>query len=89
VADSSLLFTGLTRLPMTAGWDHLLPHWFTRLHPRRSTPVNSILFSGILIMAFILLSMLGVREQEANQTLTNASDVHHAIAYAACSACRS
>jgi amino acid transporter len=83
VANSSLLFTGLTRLPMTAGWDHLLPRWFTRLHPRRSTPVNSILFSGILIMAFILLSMLGVREQEANQTLINASDVHYAIAYAA------
>ncbi len=27
--------------------------------------------------------MLGVREQEANQTLINASDVHYAIAYVA------
>jgi hypothetical protein len=34
-----------------------------------STPVNSILFSSILIMAFILLRMLGVHEQEANQTI--------------------
>ncbi len=83
VGNSSLLFTGITRLPMTAGWDHLLPRWFTRLHPRRLTPVNSILFSSILIMAFILVSMLGVREQEANQLLINASDAHYAIAYVA------
>ncbi len=83
VASASLLFTGLTRLPMTAGWDHLLPRWFTRLHPRRLTPVNSILFVAFLVMAFILVSMLGVREQEANQLLVNASDVHYAIAYVA------
>jgi glutamate:GABA antiporter len=83
VANSSLLFTGLTRLPMTAGWDHLLPRWFTRLHPRRLTPVNSILFTAILVMAFIVLSMLGVHEQEANQLLINASNAHYAIAYVA------
>jgi glutamate:GABA antiporter len=83
IASASLLFTGLTRLPMTAGWDHLLPRWFTRLHPRRLTPVNSILFVAILIVTFILLSMLGVREQEANQLLINASNVHYAIAYVA------
>jgi amino acid transporter len=86
IANASLLFTGLTRLPMTAGWDHLLPLWFTRLHPRRLTPVNSILFTAVLIMAFILLSMVGVREQEANQLLINASDVHYAIAYVALAA---
>ncbi len=34
-------------------------------------------------MAVILLSMLGVREQEASQLLTNASIVHYAIAYVA------
>ena len=83
IANSSLLFTGLTRLPMTAGWDHLLPRWFTRLHPQRRTPVNSILFTAVLIMAFIVLSMLGVHEQEANQLLINSSDVHYAIAYVA------
>jgi len=83
VASTSLLFTGLTRLPMTAGWDHLLPQWFTRLHPRWLTPVNSILFVGVLTLAFILLSMLGVDEQEANQLLSNASTVHYGIAYVA------
>jgi amino acid transporter len=83
IASSSLLFTGLSRLPMTAGWDNLLPRWFTKLHPRSLTPVNSILFVAVLIVAFILLSMLGVGEQEANQVLSNASTVHYGIAYVA------
>ena len=34
-------------------------------------------------MAFILLSMLSVKEQEANQVLTVAAVVHYAIAYIA------
>ncbi|HUK18380.1 MAG TPA: APC family permease, partial [Bryobacteraceae bacterium] len=69
IAAASLIFTGLTRLPMTAGWDRLVPSWFAELHPRRRTPVNSIVFVALLVTALILLSMLGVREQEANQTL--------------------
>jgi amino acid transporter len=83
IAAASLLLTGLTRLPMTAGWDHLAPAWFARLDPRRQTPVNSILFVAAVVMAVILLSMLGVHEQEASQLLTNASIVHYAIAYVA------
>ena len=83
VAAASLLLTGLTRLPMTAGWDHLAPAWFAKLDPRRRTPVNSILFVTCVVMAVTLLSMLGVREQEASQLLTNASNVHYAIAYVA------
>jgi amino acid transporter len=83
VASSSLIFTGLTRLPMAAGWDHLVPGWFTKLHKRWRTPVNSILFVAVLVMLLILLSMMGVREQEANQLLSGASIVHYAIAYVA------
>jgi amino acid transporter len=83
VSASSLIFTGLTRLPVTAGWDHLLPAWFTRLDPRRRTPVNSILFVMVLAMVLIFLSMFGVREQEALQLLNSASNVHYGIAYVA------
>ena len=83
VASASLIFTGLTRLPMTAGWDNLVPRWFARLHPRRQTPVNSIFFVTALVMALIFLSMLGVREQEASQLLAAASIAHYAIAYVA------
>jgi amino acid transporter len=83
IASASLIFTGLTRLPMTASWDHLLPDWFSRLDPRRRTPVNSILFVAVVVMFLILLSMLGVREQEASQLLSNASVGHYALAYVA------
>jgi len=83
IAGASLIFTGLTRLPMAAGWDHLAPRWFTRLHPVRRTPVHSILFVAALVMGLILLSMLGVREQEASQLLAATSVVHYAIAYVA------
>jgi amino acid transporter len=82
VASSSLIFTGLTRLPMTAGWDRLLPDWFTAMHPRWKTPVNSILFIAALLLAMLLLSMLGVREQETMQLLQNASIVHYGLTYA-------
>src|SRR5437764_4606769 len=83
VASASLIFTGLTRLPMTAGWDNLAPGWFARLHPRRRTPVNSFLFVAALVMLLIFFSMLGVREQEASQLLAGASIALYAIAYVA------
>ena len=82
IAGSSLIFTGLTRLPMTAGWDHLVPRWFARwiaAAARRSIPsCLSPRWSWVLI----LLSMLGVREQEASQ-LWRCVGVHYAIAYLA------
>src|SRR6516225_1187778 len=61
--------------------DNLAPRWFSKLHPQWRTPVHSILFMTGLVMAFILLSMLGVKEQEASQVLTAASVIHYAIAY--------
>lgn len=83
VASASLVFTGLTRIPMTAGWDHLLPAWFAHLDPRRRTPVHSICFVALLVVAFIALSQVGVEEQEANQLLGGAANVHYAFVYVA------
>jgi amino acid transporter len=83
VASASLIFTGLTRLPMTAGWDHLVPQWFTRLHPTWKTPVNSILVMTVLTAFLLLLSMLGVHAQETMQLLLNASNVHYGLVYVA------
>lgn len=82
IASASLLFTGLSRLPMTAGWDNLVPRWFSQLHPHWRTPRNSILFVAVLVMLIIFLSMAGVHEQEAAQLLAVSSVVHYAIAYA-------
>ena len=55
-AQASVNFAGSARLPMVAGWDNLLPAWFTRLSETYKTPVNSILFVGA---ATLLLSILG------------------------------
>jgi amino acid transporter len=81
VAQSSVMFGGNTRLPMVAGWDHLLPGWFTRLHARYRTPVNSILFVGAATLALGLVGLIGVGKQEAFQLLWNASGVFYALTY--------
>ena len=81
IAQASVNFTGLTRLPMVAGWDHLLPQWFTKLHPRYKTPVNSILLVGTMTLALGLLSLIGVGNQESFQLLFNAGGIFYALTY--------
>jgi glutamate:GABA antiporter len=83
IGNVSLMFAGTTRLPMVAGWDGLLPKWFTRLHPRHLTPVNSIVFVGSLTLAFTLAGQIGVGLQEAFQVLENAGGIFYAFAYIA------
>ena len=80
---ASYLFTGVTRLPMTVGWDDLLPKWFTRLHPRWKTPVNSILCTSGLMLLLAVLGSIGVHAQEAFQVLSNASLTHYELMYMA------
>lgn len=81
IALMSIYFTGNTRLPMVAGWDRLLPGWFSRLHSRHKTPVNSILFVGAVTLTFGLVSLIGVGHQEAFQLLDNAAGVFYASTY--------
>jgi amino acid transporter len=81
VAQASVMFAGNTRLPMVAGWDGLLPHWFSRLHGRYGTPVNSILFVGAVTLAFSIAGLIGVGKQEAFQLLWNASAIFYALTY--------
>jgi glutamate:GABA antiporter len=81
IALMSIYFAGNTRLPMVAGWDDLLPAWFARLHNRHKTPVNSILFVGLVTLAFSLASLIGVKEQEAFQIQDNAATVFYALIY--------
>lgn len=81
IAQASVNFTGVTRLPMVAGWDHLMPQWFTKLHPRFKTPANSILLVGIVTLALGLVSLIGVGQQEAFQLLFNAGGIFYALTY--------
>lgn len=79
----SLYFSGSARLPMTAGWDHLLPAWFSRLHSRFKTPVNSILFLGCATLAASIAALIGVGEQEAYELLLTWGFTFYGIAYLA------
>jgi amino acid transporter len=83
IGAASMLLTGVTRLPMTAGWDHLVPEWFARLHPRRHTPTNSILVTSAAIILLVLLSSFGVHATEAYEVLANASSELYALGYLA------
>src|SRR5947207_12468527 len=77
----SIYFAGNTRLPMVAGWDNLLPAWFAKLHQRYRTPVNSILFVGVVTLVFSLLPLIGVLEEEAFQIQDNAATMFYALIY--------
>ncbi len=79
----SVYFSASARLPMVAGWDHLLPNWFTRLHARHKTPVNSILFLGAVTMAGSAAALIGVGPQEAYELLLTWGFTFYAIAYLA------
>jgi len=81
VAQASVNFTGITRLPMVAGWDRLLPTWFTQLHASYRTPVNSILLVGITSLVIAMLSLIGVGQAESFQLLFNAGGTFYALTY--------
>jgi len=79
----SVYFSACARLPMVAGWDHLLPEWFTRLHARYKTPVNSILVLGAVTLAGSVVALIGVGPQEAYELLLTWAFTFYAIAYLA------
>lgn len=79
----SVYFSASARLPMVAGWDQLLPDWFTRLHTKYKTPVNSILFLGAVTLAGSAAALIGVGPQEAYELLLTWAFTFYAIAYLA------
>jgi amino acid transporter len=81
IASTSVHVTGSSRLPMVAGWDHLLPGWFSRLHPRYKTPINSIIFVGAVTLVIAISSQIGAGIQEAFQLVDNAANVFYGIVY--------
>jgi amino acid transporter len=81
LAQCSVNFTANTRLPMVAGWDRLLPDWFTRLHKTHKTPVNSTLFVGVMTLATGLAGIAGAGQQEAYQMLQSGSVIFYALTY--------
>jgi glutamate:GABA antiporter len=81
IASTSVHFTGSSRLPMVAGWDRLVPDWFSRLHSRYKTPINSIVFVGAITLIIAVASQIGAGIQEAFQLVDNAANVFYGIVY--------
>jgi glutamate:GABA antiporter len=81
VGQASLLFSATSRMPMVAGWDRLIPAWFSKLHPRYRTPVNSLLLIGACAFVLGIANTIGVGEQEAFQVMNNAAGVFYALTY--------
>src|SRR4029077_3645297 len=81
IASTSVHVTGSSRLPMVAGWDRLLPRWFSHLHPKFKTPINSVIFVGVLTLTIAIASQIGAGIQEAFQLVDNASNVFYGIVY--------
>jgi amino acid transporter len=81
VAQASVSFTAVTRLPMVAGWDRMLPPWFSKLHSTYRTPVNSIILVGAGSFVIAMLGNIGVGQAEAFQLLFNAAGTLYALTY--------
>ena len=83
LATFCAFFTVSTRLPMVAGWDHLVPEWFSRLHPRYKTPTNSVLFLGAATVMVAVAALIGVGPDESYELLLTWSFTFYGIAYLA------
>jgi glutamate:GABA antiporter len=82
ISATSVHLSGSSRLPMVAGWDRLLPVWFSRLHSKYKTPINSIAFVSAVTLTIAIASQIGAGIQEAFQLVDNAANVFYGIVYA-------
>ena len=83
LSSYTLYFSTNTRLPLVAGWDQLLPRWFSVLHPKYRTPVNSILFVGAVALIASIAASVGAGNQEAFVLLQIWSWTFYGLAYLA------
>lgn len=80
-AQCTVYIAELSRLPMVAAWDHLMPSWFTRLHPRYRTPTHSIALMVAMAILLGLLASAGAGTQEAYQLMIVTGNFCYAIYY--------
>jgi amino acid transporter len=82
ISQYALITSETSRLPMVAGWDGILPEWFTRLSPRFGTPVRSILVIVALSVVACTLATFGANAHEALQIINNVAIVIYNIYFA-------
>lgn len=79
---SMLVYVGMAaRLPMVAGWDGLLPGWWSGLHPTLKTPSKAIAAVTISMLLLGTLSLVGAGNQEAVQVSVGAGYGSYCIMY--------
>jgi amino acid transporter len=81
VAQYAVIVAETSRLPMVAGWDGMIPAWFTRLDPRWKTPTRSIGVIVLLAIGLGLLATYGTGAQEAFQVINSVANVGYGIYY--------
>lgn len=81
IAQYTVIVAKTSRLPLVAGWDGLLPAWFTRLHPRFGTPTRALWFVVLCCLGLATLSLIGVAQQEAFQLVTTAAQACYGLYY--------
>jgi amino acid transporter len=83
ICSYTMITAETSRLPMVAGWDSLLPAWFTRLNPRFGTPVRSILVIVALAAMASVLASIGAGREEAFQLLQTSNQLSFGLYYCA------
>jgi amino acid transporter len=81
VAQYAVIVAETSRLPMVAGWDGMIPAWFTRLDPKWKTPTRSIAVIVVLAIGMGLLATYGTGAQEAFQVINSVANVGYGIYY--------
>lgn len=82
IAQYAVVVAEISRLPMVAGWDGLLPAVFTKLHPKWKTPVWSIAtMVGLAFVAAAVAIYLGNSNQVAFQLIVSASNLCGGVYY--------
>ncbi len=81
VAQFAVIVAETSRLPMVAAWDHLIPAWFTRLHPRYRTPTRSLCVIVLLSVLMCFFASAGASAQEAFQLIAVSANISYAIYY--------
>ncbi|ADW69718.1 APC family permease [Granulicella tundricola] len=81
VAQYAVIVAETSRLPLVAGWDGILPAWFTRLHPRWGTPTRAIVVIVGASMVAALLATSGAGKQEAFQLIVTSGNLLYGVYY--------
>jgi amino acid transporter len=83
ICSYALITAETSRLPLVAGWDELLPNWFTELHPKFGTPVKSLAVIVATAAVFSVLASVDAGRQEAFQLLITSGQLLFGLYYCA------